>query len=150
MYLNTVISKHIFIKKNMALINIIFSNSFFFKFYCKNIVNSIFFKNINILYFYTLKKLLYVGKTYSFLIKNIKINFFFNRSHINVLYFKNFFKIKKLKKNKLRFVFLNYNDVNFFKKYVYKIRKLNFFTKRGLKISKSLMFKKKGKISAYR
>lgn len=101
-------------------------------------------------YYYYLRKFSFVGKTYRFFKKKKKLRFIFNRAHKTIIYFKNFFKIKKKKKNKCKFLFLYYADIGFFKKYLKIIRKLNVFTRRGIKINRMPLFKKVGKISTYR
>ena len=140
---------NLIIKKNNTKLIIIFNNFFFYKFFNFITYNILQYIIYNI-YTYINYKIFFLGKTFRFLIKNKKINFFFNRSHITIIFFKNFCKIKKIKKNKFIIYFLNYIDIGVFKKYIKKIRLVNIFTKRGIRLSKSFFFKKKGKISTYR
>lgn len=149
MFIKNKLNNFLVIKKENTKMIVIFNKFFFFKIFtcisiCKTL-HLIFYIN-----FFFFKKILFIGKTFRFLIKNKKINFFFNRSHMTILFFNNFFIIKKLKKNKFIVFFFNFLDIGIFKKYIKNIRNLNIFTKRGLRFSRSFFFKKKGKISTYR
>lgn len=99
---------------------------------------------------YFITKFSFIGKTYRMTKRKKHIKLFFNRSHITFLFFKNFFKIKKLKKNKIKLLFLLNYDYYYFKKAIKEVRNINIFTKRGIKIYNLIRFSKKGKISTYR
>lgn len=141
----------IFIKSPTSRLSIFFSK--FFIWYATIYGYKFFGKLIN-LYFYFFyvffKKFSFVGKTYRFLKKKKKLRFIFNRAHRTIIYFNNFFKIRKKKKTKCKFWFFFFNDLGFFIGFLKKIRRVNIFTKRGIKINRLPFLKKKGKKSAYR
>jgi len=99
---------------------------------------------------YFITKFSFIGKTYRMLKRKKHIKLFFNRAHITFLFFKNFFKVKKLKKNKIKLLFILKYDYYNFKTFIKQIRNVNIFTKRGIKMYNLVRFSKKGKISTYR
>ena len=149
MFIKNKLNNFLVIKKENTKMIVMFNKFFFLRIFSYigiyKIARLMFYIN-----FFFLKKIIFIGKTFRFLIKNKKINFFFNRSHITILFFNNFFRIIKLKKNKFIIFFFNFLDIGILKKYIKNIRNLNIFTKRGLRSGKSFFFKKKGKISTYR
>jgi hypothetical protein len=130
-----------FLNKDLAIIGIkdeyLDKNT---KVILNNILNDYIFKWD----FFFFKKLSYKGKSFK-LKKNKKfINFTLNTSHLTWTY-SNLHILKKIKKNKLLYFYIN-NTL--FNNFIYKIlnyRFINIYTKRGLRLTRMKLFKKKGK-----
>lgn len=119
--------------------------------YAQSVINTI-NNNINC---YFSKKIIFAGKGYKLkrfyktikLLKHNFINFYFNTSHINIIYFFNLL-VKKLKKTKIIMYSVNKNLLLGVVNLVLKIKKLNVFTQKGLRLSRQLVYKKIGKKSS--
>jgi len=141
-------SINIFSNFNYINIKLKFFNDYL---YIQSIVNTI-NNNINC---YFSKKITFSGKGYKLkrfyktvkLLKHNFINFYFNTSHINIIYFFNLL-IKKLKKTKIIMYSVNKNLLFDVVNLVLKIKRLNVFTQKGLRLSRQLVYKKIGKKSS--
>ena len=120
-------------------INLFFLNYKKINFFLKNYVYSI--------NFYFKKKIKFLGKSYKIKKRINKFFFKFNKSHLEIINYKNFF-IKKIKKNKVILKSNNFIKINWIIKKVINIRKINIFNKRGLRCSREKIFKKIGKKTA--
>ena len=97
--------------------------------------------------FYFKKKIKFIGKSYKIKKRSNKFFFKFNKSHLEIINWKNFF-LKKIKKNKILFKSNNFIKINIYEKKIINIRKLNIFNKRGLRNSREKVYKKIGKKTA--
>lgn len=91
-----------------------------------------------------------VGKIFRWYFSKRKIRFVLNRSHSNILYFNNNFKMFKLNQGKYDSDLLTLGRVNVdkFHYFIKYSRSLNIFTKRGVFVNKHYN-NKLGKISSY-
>lgn len=84
-------------------------------------------------------KIIFSGKGYKLdTIKN-KYYFFFNYSHLLVLFFKKTIFLR-IKKNKIMILRFNSNNNNELIEKIKNIRKINKYTQKGIKVSRSLFF----------
>lgn len=105
--------------------------------------------------FYFLKKINFSGKGYKIKkshknsSKNTQkyLNFYFNKSHLNIVYFFGL-KIKKLKKTKLLICSTNYDNISLLSNFIVTIKHFNPFTSKGLRLSRQVVYKKIGKKSS--
>ena len=151
-FVKYVLSKHsnVYVSSNINYINIklnFFVNYLYFQSIMDDINN-----NINN---YFSKKITFIGKGYKLkrFVKNKKpllhnlISFYFNTSHINIVYFFNII-VKKLKKTKIIVSSVNKNYLTNILKLILNIKRLNLFTQKGLRMSRQLVYKKIGKKSS--
>lgn len=129
-------------------------------------VNSNFFNNSNktqqfinnlnrSVNFYFTKKINFSGKGYKIrkVHKTLKnsiqksLMFYFNKSHLNIIYFFGL-KIKKIKKTKLLILTTNSKNLNLIINLVLNIKHFNPFTSKGLRLSRQVVYKKIGKKSS--
>jgi hypothetical protein len=104
---------------------------------------------------YSSKKVIFSGKGYKLkkfnkTLQNLKhdlISFYFNTSHINIMYFFNIL-VKKIKKTKLILRSVNNKMLTNIIKSILNIRHFNVFTQKGLRFSRQLIYKKIGKKSS--
>lgn len=96
---------------------------------------------------YFLKKITFTGKSYKIKKKKKYLYLIFNKSHKEILTWKNIF-LKKLRKTKIIIKSSNTFLLNKISNKLVLIRKINIFNKKGLKISKSIKYKKRGKKSS--
>jgi hypothetical protein len=75
------------------------------------------------------------------------IMFYFNRSHLNVIYFFNTI-VKKLRKSKIIIHNSNYEHLQLISNLILNVRRLNVFTLKGLRLSRQIIYKKVGKKSS--
>lgn len=172
MNLNILINKNleltIVIKKEEKFI-ILSNNLFYIKYKINNNTNLFFNKNNKILNLkinyrlndvsylndfiknynfsissFFIKKIKFSGKSYKIKKKKKKIIFVFNKSHIEVVTWKNFF-LKKIKKNKILIKTSFLSKIDTIGDKIVNIRPNNIFNKRGLRNSKKLILKKIGK-----
>jgi len=107
-------------------------------------------KSITSYFFYKIK---FSGKGFKIkkLIKNNSIKklfvLYFNKSHLNILYFFSI-KLLKLKKTKLVLCSVDNQRSKIIAKNIINIRKINPFTKKGLRLARQLVYKKIGKKSS--
>lgn len=156
---------------------IIFNNSYFLKLLLDNNSNIFFLKNLNFLVIrfdfyknnnvevllnnitnslnlYFMKKIIFSGKGYKIKKSHKNKNnldkffvFYFNKSHLNVLYFFSS-KIKKLKKTKMVISSVNPHLLIKICNDIIKVRPFNIFTQKGLRLSRQTIYKKIGKKSS--
>lgn len=110
----------------------------------KNLIE-IFIKTWNTFFF---QKIKFTGKGYKIKKKKKSIKFFFGRSHLTNIYFKNL-KLKRLTKYKIFIYTKKYEIIKHVGRLLFKIRNLNIFTKRGLRFARQKVYKKTGKKSSY-
>ena len=104
-----------------------------------------FIKNYNFsINSFFMKKIKFSGKSYKIKKKTKKIIFVFNKSHIEVVTWRNFF-LKKIKKNKILIKTSFLAKISTINDKIVNIRPNNIFNKRGLRSSKKLILKKVGK-----
>ena len=104
---------------------------------------------------YFLKKINFSGKGYKIkkLHRNLSkctqkyLNFYFNKSHFNIVYFFGI-KIKKLKKTKLLICSTNCDNLSLVSNSIVSIKNFNPFTSKGLRLSRQVVYKKIGKKSS--
>lgn len=104
---------------------------------------------------YFFKKIVFSGKGYKIKKYNKNLNnlstkyimFYFNRSHLNIIYFFNTI-VKKLRKSKIILHNSNLEHLQLISNLVLNVRKLNVFTLKGLRFSRQLIYKKVGKKSS--
>jgi hypothetical protein len=120
-------------------LNLLFYNYNKINYFLKNYIYSI--------NFYFKKKIKFIGKSYKIKKRLNKFFFKFNKSHLEMINWKNFF-LKKIKKNKILLKTNNFIKINFLVKRIINIRKLNIFNRRGLRCSKEKIYKKIGKKTA--
>ena len=109
-----------------------------------NGVNSYFYKKINFSgKGYKIRK---VHKTLKSCVRKCLL-FYFNKSHLNILYFFGF-KIKKLKKTKLLVLTTDHRNLNSIVNLILDIKNFNPFTSKGLRLSRQIIYKKIGKKSS--
>lgn len=144
------LSAHVLVFKNLNYLSInsnFFSNSDKTQQFLNNLN-----KSIN---FYFTKKINFSGKGYKIrkLQKTLEkymqksLMFYFNKSHLNVLYFFGF-KIKKLKKTKLFILTTSSKNLNLIVNLILSIKHFNPFTSKGLRLSRQVVYKKIGKKSS--
>jgi len=97
--------------------------------------------------FYFKKKIKFSGKSYKIKKRLNKFFLKFNKSHLEIIGYKNFF-IKKIKKTKIILKSNNLLKINLFLKKIISIRKINIFNRRGLRCSREKIYKKIGKKTA--
>ena len=120
-------------------LNLFFLNYNKINFFLKSYVYSI--------NFYFKKKIKFIGKSYKIKKRINKFFFKFNKSHIEIFNYKNFF-FKKIKKNKIILKSNNFIKINLLTKKIINIRKINIFNRRGLRCSREHIYKKIGKKTA--
>jgi len=96
---------------------------------------------------YYINKIKFTGKSYKIKKSSNYFSFEFNKSHLEIILWKNSF-IKKLKKAKILIFSANPTIANSLSRKIINIRPINPFTKRGLRSSRSIIFKKIGKKSS--
>jgi hypothetical protein len=124
--------------KKLYLIKFINIKNNNYLFFIKNVIF-----HLNFLYF---KKIKFSGKGFRIKKNKKKKNFKlqFNKSHLTILFLKKII-LKKIKKSKFLFSFLNKKYLNYISKKIIKINKINIYTKRGLRYSRQLLKKKMNK-----
>jgi len=136
-------SVNIFFNKNSRTLTISSKGSFL----SKNLIEKYFKELCFSLGNYYQKKIKFSGKSYK--IKKTQ-NYFdleFNKSHKELVFYKNFF-FKKLKKNKMLLQGSNRSFLNTANNLIVNIRKVSPFTQRGLRGSRCILKKKVGKKSS--
>ena len=154
-YYIIIFNKNFFVKYKISKNNNIFFNTHGFSLNIKfkqiklNMIKSVEFVNkLNYsLNNYFLKKITFTGKSYKIKKKTKCLYMIFNKSHKEVLTWKNIF-LKKLRKTKLLIKSSNSSLLNNISNRILYVRKVNIFNKKGLKISKSIKYKKRGKKSS--
>ena len=96
---------------------------------------------------YFLKKITFTGKSYKIKKRKKCLYLIFNKSHKEMLIWKNIF-LKKLRKTKIIIKSSNIFSLNNISDKIVSVRRINIFNKKGLKISKSIKYKKRGKKSS--
>lgn len=84
-------------------------------------------------------KIVFSGKGYKLDTINNKYYFFFNYSHLLVLFIRKMVHLR-IKKNKILFFRVNSSNNSIFINSIKNIRKINKYTQKGIKISRSLFF----------
>lgn len=151
-FMKYVISRHSVINVlkdlNLVIVNTKFLNEFAL------LSNTITLINKSVTSYFS-KKITFSGKGYKIrkfykpleLKFNKFIVFYFNRSHLNIIYFFDTI-IKKLKKSKILICNINYKNLQLMSKLILNVRNHNIFTSKGLRTSRQLIYKKIGKKSS--
>jgi ribosomal protein L6P/L9E len=95
-------------------------------------------------YFY--EKIKFTGKGFRIRYKRKKklIKFYFGRSHLTWVYFRNI-KVKRPHKYKFLIYKSSLKQINILSKKIKQIKPINIYTKRGLRTKRQKIYKRKGK-----
>lgn len=142
----------LFLENNLKLNNNLnyfeYNNKYLNKFfYIQNNFLYKFLKKFNKYFFFKIK---FKGKGYKLRFYKKKIIFYFGKSHKSIVIYKNTM-LKKILKNKYKFLLLNNNITNLKKicNITINIKKINNFTNRGLRLNKQIIIKRKGRKGSF-